>query len=301
MASRIIPVVMDAGALSEAAAKALQSAEAAAADSHAHAHEADPSTPLPGPPPVFVRVAGQPIDEAEIAREMQFHRAANPHDARQAAATTLVIRELVAREHARLGLPVEAVDGETDDEARVRILLAAAVDAPEADEAAVHQYYTANQSRLHHPDRVRARHVLLAAAPSDIKARHRAQLHGEELIAALQAEPDRFIECAMRHSACPSRDQGGELGWLERGDTVPEFDRQLFMLKPGLAGLTVETRYGHHVVEVLERESGAPLSFAEARDRIASYLETQARQNAVHQYLHILAAQYGVEGVALEA
>jgi peptidyl-prolyl cis-trans isomerase C len=43
------------------------------------------------------------------------------------------------------------------------------------------------------------------------------------------------------------------------------------------------------------------LSFDEARDRIASYLETQARQNAVHQYLHILAAQYGVEGIALGA
>lgn len=290
MAGRIIPVVMDAGALSEAAAKAA---------SEAHDHDADPSSPLPGPAPVFVRVAGEPIDEAEIAREMQFHRAADPHAAREAAATTLVIRELVARECSRLGLPIEPLEGETEEEARVRILLAEAVEAPEADEAALRQYYEANQARLHEPDRVRVRHVLLAAPPADIKARQRAQIQGEELLAALKAEPDRFIEFAMRHSACPSREQGGELGWIERGDTVPEFDRQLFMLKPGLAGLTVETRYGHHVVEVLERVDGAALTFAEARDRIASYLETQARQNAVHQYLHILAGQYGVEGIAL--
>jgi peptidyl-prolyl cis-trans isomerase C len=292
MAARMIPIVMDAGALSEAAAKA-------AAD--AHDHGADPSRPLPGPAPVLVRVAGNPIDEAEIAREMQFHRAADPHAAREAAATTLVIRELVGRECARLGLAVETLDGETDEEARVRVLLAAAVETPEADEAVLRQYYEANRTRLHQPDRVRVRHVLLAAAPADPKARQRAQAQGEELIAALQAEPDRFIEFAMRHSVCPSRDQGGELGWLERGDTVPEFDRQLFMLKPGLAGLTVETRYGHHVVEVLERIEGSALSFEEARSRIASYLETQARQNAVHQYLHILAEQYGVEGIALGA
>ncbi|GAB3737916.1 peptidylprolyl isomerase [Silanimonas algicola] len=292
MAGRIIPVVMDAGALSEAAAKAA---------AEAHDHDADPSSPLPGPAPVFVRVAGEPIDEAEIAREMQFHRAADPHAAREAAATTLVIRELVARECSRLGLPIEPLEGETEEEARVRILLAEAVEAPEADEAALRQYYEANQARLHEPDRVRVRHVLLAAPPADIKARQRAQIQGEELLAALKAEPYRFIEFAMRHSACPSREQGGELGWIERGDTVPEFDRQLFMLKPGLAGLTVETRYGHHVVEVLERVDGAALTFAEARDRIASYLETQARQNAVHQYLHILAEQYGVEGIALGA
>lgn len=292
MASRAIPIVMDAGALSEATAKA-------AAEAHGHAHDDDPSRPLAGPAPVYVLVGGTPIDEAEIAREMQFHRAESPHEARQAAATTLVIRELVRRECERLQLPVDAVDGETEDEARVRVLVDAEVALPGTDDAALRQYYEANRARLHHPDGIRVRHILLAAAPSDIAARQRAQQLGEELIGALRQEPDRFIEFAMRHSACPSRDQGGELGWIERGDTVPEFDRQLFMLRPGFAGLTVETRYGHHVVEVLERVDGEPLSFDDARSRIAAYLETQAQQNALHQYLHILAQRYGVEGIAL--
>jgi len=286
--NRAIPIVMDAGALSDASVKAA-----------AHDHADDPSQPLAGPVPVFVMVGDTPIDEAEIAREMQFHRADNPHDARQAAATTLVIRELVRRECERLQLVAEPEEGETEDEARVRVLVAQALDVPAVDDAALRQYFEANQARLHHPDGLRVRHILLAAAPSDIAARRRAQQTGEELIGALRAEPDRFIEFAMRHSACPSRDQGGELGWIERGDTVPEFDRQLFMLKPGFAGLTVETRYGHHVVEVLERVDGEPLSFEDARDRIAAYLETQAQQNALHQYLHILAQRYGVEGIAL--
>lgn len=289
MTRRTIPVVMDAGALSEAAVKA-------SLTSH-HDHEGDRSQSIPGPAPVFVRVAGIPIDESEIAREMQFHRSSSPHEARQAAATTLVIRELVARECERLGLVIKAVDGETEDEARVRVLLADSLMVPDADEAAVRQYYEANRSKLHHPDRIRVRHILIAAPPSDIKARLRAQQLGEELIGALRSEPERFIEFAMRHSVCPSRDQGGDLGWIERGDTVPEFDRQLFMLNPGLAGLTVETRYGHHVVEVQERVDGEPLSLEEARTRIIAYLETQTRQNAVHQYLRILAESYGVEGI----
>lgn len=289
MTRRKIPVVMDAGALSEAAAKA-------SLTNH-HDHDDDRGQSIPGPAPVFVRVSGVPIDESEIAREMQFHRSSSPHEARQAAATTLVVRELVARECERLGLVIEAVDGETEDEARVRVLIAESLVVPDADEAAVRRYYEANRSKLHHPDRIRVRHILIAAPPSDIKARLRAQQLGEELIGALRSEPERFIEFAMRHSACPSRDQGGDLGWIERGDTVPEFDRQLFMLKPGLAGLTVETRYGHHVVEVQERADGEPLSFEESRTRIIAYLETQTRQNAVHQYLRILAETYGVEGI----
>ena len=180
---------------------------------------------------------------------------------------------------------------------RDRVLIAESLVVPDADEAAVRRYYEANRSKLHHPDRIRVRHILIAAPPSDIKARLRAQQLGEELIGALRSEPERFIEFAMRHSVCPSRDQGGDLGWIERGDTVPEFDRQLFMLNPGLAGLTVETRYGHHVVEVQERVDGEPLSLEEARTRIIAYLETQTRQNAVHQYLRILAESYGVEGI----
>lgn len=287
MAGRGIPLVMDAGALSDASAKAAAG----------HSRGEDPGTPLPGPAPAWVRVGETAIDEAEIAREMQFHRAEDPHRARAAAATTLVVRELVRRECERLQLAVAAVEGETEDEARVRVLVEAEVPAPDADESALRHYYEANRERLHRPDAVRARHILLAAAPSDSAARQRAQQRGDELIAALRQQPDRFSEFAMRHSACPSREDGGELGWIERGDGVPEFERQLFMLRPGIAGLTLETRYGHHVVEVLERSDGEPLSFDEARARIAAYLETQARQNALHQYLHILAERHGVEGI----
>ena len=124
ISNRAIPIVMDAGALSDASVKAAS-----------HDHADDPSQPLAGPAPVFVMVGDTPIDEAEIAREMQFHRADNPHDARQAAATTLVIRELVRRECERLQLAVEALDGETEDEARVRALVDAEVPLPAADAA----------------------------------------------------------------------------------------------------------------------------------------------------------------------
>ena len=141
------------------------------------------------------------------------------------------------------------------------------------------------------------RHILLAATPSDSGARMRASQFGEELIGELREHPERFAEFAMRHSACPSRDQGGELGWIERGQTTPEFDRQLFMLRPGLAGLTVETRYGHHVVLLDEIERGEQLGYDEAASKIASYLETQVKQNAIHQYLQILQERYTVQGL----
>lgn len=286
---RVIPIVMDQGALSEAAR----------AHSEAHAHSTDPSQSLPGKSPVYLQVVDTEISEAEIAQEMQHHRAASPHRSRAEAARALVVRELLRREAERLGLHAEVVpvEGETNEEACIRVLIERELATPEPDEAACRHYYENNRERLRYPDRVRARHILLAAAPGDSGTRARVRQLGEELIADLREHPERFTEFALRHSSCPSRDDGGELGWVERGQTTPEFDRQLFMLKPGLAGLTVESRYGHHVVWVDEIARGGALEFDEASGKIAAYLEAQVKQNALHQYLQILSERYPVTGL----
>ncbi|MFA5940693.1 MAG: peptidylprolyl isomerase, partial [Sinimarinibacterium sp.] len=273
---RDIPIVMNAGTLPKAE-------HHAAAPVHERAKA--PSRPLPGPAPVYVRVADAEISEAEVAREMQHHPAASPQRARADAARALVVRELLRRETERLGLPaeVEPADGETLEEACIRALIEREVATPEPSEESCRRYYENNRERLRQPDRLRVRHILLAAAPGDSGERARACQLGEELIAELREHPERFTEFAMRHSACPSRDDGGDLGWIERGQTTPEFERQLHMLKPGLAGLTVESRYGHHVVWVDEIVRGMALGFDEAAGKIAAYLETQVKQNALHQ------------------
>jgi peptidyl-prolyl cis-trans isomerase C len=285
MSDRSIPLVMDAGALSDAAR---------AADVHGA---------LPGEAPVLVSVADRAISEADIAREMQHHRDDDPHASRAAAVRALVVRELLLREAQCLGLDGAelAESGESAEEACVRVLVEREVTATVIDEPSCVRWFEGNRERMRQPDRVQVHHILMACPPDDLRARARARTLGEELIAALKAEPERFIELAMRHSACPSREQGGDLGWLQPGETVPEFDRQLFMLKPGLAGLTVETRYGHHVVRVDSFEAGAPLDYMQAAPRIRAWLETRAQQNAVHDYLMSLCERYPVRGMELPA
>ena len=69
------------------------------------------------------------------------------------------------------------------------------------------------------------------------------------------------------------------------------------MLKPGRAGLTVESRWGHHVVIVDAIERGELLAFEQATSKIAAYLEAQVKQNAIHQYLQLLRERYPVQGL----
>jgi peptidyl-prolyl cis-trans isomerase C len=264
-----------------------------------HDHDHDPSLPLPGPAPVFVRVAGQPISETDIAREMQHHRAARPEQVRAEAARALVVQSLLRLEIERLGLAAASLPegGETHEEAAIRVLIEREVPTPEPTEVDCRRYFEANRERLTTPPQAQLRHILLAAAPADPFARNKARELGEQLIQMLKIEPTRFAELAALHSACPSREAGGELGWIEPGETVPEFERQVFRLKPGLAGLTVESRYGHHVVTLDAFRAGEPLDFDACHARVATYLETQAKQNALHQYLNILAERHGVEGL----
>lgn len=278
----------------------IDSAQAPAEDArHAHDDPGGASRTLGAPAPAFVFVGAAPISEAAIAQEMQHHRAADPRASRAAAARALVVRELLRLEAEHLGIAghVLQASAETHEEALIRVLLEREIATPAPDADACRRYYENNREHLHHPDRLRLRHILIAAAPDDGAARLDARELGEQLIAQLREHPERFTEFALRHSACPSRAEGGDLGWIERGDTTPEFERQVFMLQPGVAGLTVESRYGHHVVQIDEIVRGEPLTFAQAQRKIAAYLETQVKQNAIHQYLRILAERYEVRGL----
>ncbi len=246
-----------------------------------------------------VFVAGTPIAEHAIAREMQHHPARDADASRTAAARALVVRELLRREIERLDLGAAATPHgrETAEEAAIRVLLEREVDGTRPGDTECRRYYAQNRDRLHAPDRMRARHILLAAAPDDAEARLTARKAAEAMLAELRAHPERFADFALRHSACPSRDQGGELGWLTRGATTPEFDRQLFALAVGLAAQPLESRYGVHVVCVDAIERGTPLDYDTAAPLIAQYLEQQQQQNAVHQYLQLLFERYAVSGL----
>ncbi len=268
---------------------------------HRHVHDTDdgPRT-LGGPAPCMLYVGDTAISEADIAREMQHHRAGKPETSRAAAARALVVRELLRREIERLGLAAEAatVGQESVEEAGIRLLLERELidRAPTGEDC--RRYYEQNRDRFRSPDRARVRHILLAAPADDVQGRWQARRDAEAMIAQLQDNPALFADFALRRSDCPSKSEAGELGWLQPGETTPEFDRQIFRLPVGLAAFPVESRWGYHIVCVDGIESGVPLAFDTVRARIADYLELQVRQRELAHYLSILQERYGVRGLA---
>ena len=98
----------------------------------------------------------------------------------------------------------------------------------------------------------RARHILIKTNElvSETEARNR--------LLALKERLDNkadFAELARAHSEDGSAARGGDLGWLNPGDTVPEFEQAMNALKPGEISTPVRSPFGWHVIEVLERRS----------------------------------------------
>ncbi len=241
-----------------------------------------------------IRVNDVEIGAAKIAEEMQYHPAPSAAEAQRAAAEALVVRELL-RQEAR-------AQGFGDGDEATEDLLEAAVATPEPDDASCRRYYEANRNRFRSPALVEAQHILIAAAPDESEERARTKAKAEELAHQVMADPSAFAALAREHSACPSKENGGHLGQIGRGSLVPELETYVFAMKAGeTCPVPVASRYGWHVVRVIERADGRELPFESVRESIANYLTEASWRRAVSQYISLLAGRAAIQGIALRA
>ncbi|MDM0056783.1 peptidylprolyl isomerase [Variovorax fucosicus] len=179
---------------------------------------------------------------------------------------------------------------------------------PDPSEEACRRHHAAHPARYRTGQRVLLRHVLFAVTQGmDVVAlRNRAEAclldvrcHDGKSNGSASAG---FERAARELSNCPSGEQGGELGWLTPADCASEFAREIFgHVEVGVLPRLVHSRFGLHVVEVLEREGGEPQSFESVRGAVEMALRQQTYVTALRQCLQVLAGQAVVEGVDLDA
>ncbi|HNP65806.1 MAG TPA: peptidylprolyl isomerase [Woeseiaceae bacterium] len=255
----------------------------------------------PTKPEIRIRVDGRGIDDSDIDREAQYHNAPSLDEARRLAAQALVIRELLLAEAVAQGIS-DDTDNDTQSEARIRVLIERNIDVPDPTEPDCRRYYDANPARMRTADRHEVSHILIPSPPDDAELRALARNLAVELTGELRAESRQFAEIARKHSRCPSKEAGGYLGMIERGQTAPEFEKVLSRLPVGeVPEHPVETRFGFHIVLIHERHAGNPLTFAACHEKIADYLREHVRRRAISQYIRLLAAEHDIEGFDLDA
>nr|MBL8456238.1 peptidylprolyl isomerase [Zoogloeaceae bacterium] len=121
-------------------------------------------------------------------------------------------------------------------------------------------------------EQTRARHILLKTSEvlTDTDAESRLLGLRERIL-----NGESFEELAKANSADLSAAKGGDLGWLNQGDTVPEFQRAMNELAPGELSGPVHSPFGWHLIQVVERRMQ---DFSEERKRNAARNALRARK-----------------------
>lgn len=147
---------------------------------------------------------------------------------------------------------------------------------PNLDALAKERYET-NKASYVLPDAIRVAHILLKVDPETPESSDGAvRAKAEKLLAEIREGGD-FRALAEKHSADPgSAKRGGELpGWAEKGKLVGPFEEAAYALKPGELSGPVRTRFGYHIIKLLEKRPARQLPFDEVKDQLVKALHNE--------------------------
>jgi len=119
-------------------------------------------------------------------------------------------------------------------------------------DAEVKAYFEAHRDSIgKRPEELRLAYIVVAFEPDPTQVK-RAQARADSLRTLVVTKGQPFERVAAQHSDDPSARVGGDLGTFSRGDMVAEFESVAFALKPMEISQPVRTRFGYHVIQVLQ-------------------------------------------------
>jgi peptidyl-prolyl cis-trans isomerase SurA len=140
-------------------------------------------------------------------------------------------------------------------------------------------------------DQTHVRHILVKTSEvvSEVDAKHRLDTIKERL-----DNGKDFAEMARQYSEDASSANGGDLGWVNPGDTVPQFEKAMNALKPGEISEPVQSPFGWHIIQVLERRK-QDMSKEAARLKARQEIRARKADEAYQDWLRELRDRAYVE------
>lgn len=173
--------------------------------------------------------------------------------------------------------------------------LVESISSSKVSESDAKKFYNENkESKFKTGEMVRAKHILISANADEIKAKleasgdklteddiskkvqnafDKARKKAEKLQKEIAKAPKKFEDYAKKYSEDPScANEGGDLGFFEKKEMVPEFSEAAFKLKPGAISKVVKTDFGFHIIKGVDRKPAGYTEFTKVKEDIISYL-----------------------------
>jgi peptidyl-prolyl cis-trans isomerase D len=164
-------------------------------------------------------------------------------------------------------------------------------------------YYNQYRDQYRVQEQVKVSHILIKTpAPGsdgkvDDKATAEALHRAEDLLKQVKSGGN-FEELAKKYSEDPgSAKQGGSLGWIGKGQTVPEFEKVAFSLPKGQISDIVKSSFGFHIIRVDDKQEGHTKTLDEVKDQIEPILKRQKAQQVAQKEADDLLKQARANGI----
>jgi peptidyl-prolyl cis-trans isomerase C len=159
----------------------------------------------------------------------------------------------------------------------------------------VKAFYESNPDVFKTPEMVRASHILVKvdekASPEE-KAKALEKIKGIQK--RIQAGED-FAEVAKEVSDCPSKTNGGDLNFFQKGQMVGPFENAAFSMKPGEVSDIVETEFGYHIIKLTDKKEPGTMTFDEIKPRIEQHLKSEKMSQEYPKYIEALKSKAKIE------
>ena len=163
-------------------------------------------------------------------------------------------------------------------------------------------YYDQHRDEYRVPEQVKVSHILIKTslpapgAKEDEKAVADARAKAEGVLKEVKAGGD-FAKLAEKYSDDPgSAKSGGELGWIGRGRTVPEFEKAAFSLGKGQTSDLVKSSYGFHIIHVEDKQAAHLKTLAEVKGEIEEKVKQQKTARATETAANALLSHARADG-----
>jgi peptidyl-prolyl cis-trans isomerase C len=136
-------------------------------------------------------------------------------------------------------------------------------------------FYDTNPQLFQQPERVKASHILIKVDEGASEEKKAEALKKIKEIQQKVQKGEDFAALAKTYSEGPSAPRGGDLNYFGRGQMVKPFEDAAFSMKPNETSDIVETKFGYHLIKVVDKQPAKKIVYADAKDRINKHLKDQ--------------------------
>jgi peptidyl-prolyl cis-trans isomerase D len=161
----------------------------------------------------------------------------------------------------------------------------------------VQAYYSQHRDEYRVPEQVNVRHILIKTplpgpdGKVDPKGVEEAHKKADDILRQVKAG-GMFSDLAKKYSEDPgSANNGGSLGWIGKGRTVPEFEKVAFSLPKGSTSDVVQSSYGFHIIHLDDKQDAHLKTIEEVKDQIEPMLKQQKAARASDRQANALLTQ----------